>query len=258
MTESNSGLSGQNKKIEGRESGGLPRDFFDLQIKFARKLSEVSRRPLNDVLLDSTLLYNRLGMGGKPDSNNPLWQEFISGMQEQDLTNYIYQFYLNSKNKKIEAGKERLMFGCFRYDYDPTSKVVRVHIGNIGKSGSPLTNPEQRKQELRQMFEHIKYTYPETQQVKGDSWLYNLQKYRDLFPPEYTARLEEYDFKYQEFSVWGQFLDRNNNVRSESTEEFLKSLDSVKDEREIYKAFPLRPLRVETGIENFYNFVGLN
>lgn len=258
MTESNPGLPGENQKIEGKESGGLPREFFDIQIKFARKLSEVSGRPFNDVLLDSTLLYNRLGMGGKPDPNNPLWQEFISGMREQDLTNYAYQFYLRSKNKKIEAGKERLMFGCFRYDYDPASKAVRIHIGNIGKSRSPLANREQRKQELRQMFENIKQTHPEAQQVKGDSWLYNLQKYRDLFPPEYTARLEEYDFEYQNFSVWGQFLDRNNNIRPEKAEEFLKSLDSVKDEREIHKAFPLRPLRVETSIENFYNFLGLN
>ncbi len=100
MTESNSGLPDQNKKIENKESKEYPREFFDIQIKLARKLSEISGRPFNDVLLNNTNLYKRLGCGSKLDPSNPLWQEFISGMQEQDLTNYTYQFYLRFKKQK--------------------------------------------------------------------------------------------------------------------------------------------------------------
>ncbi len=253
MTESNSGLPGQIKTIEGKESKEYSREFFDIQIKFARKLSEVSGRPLDDVLFNSTNLYKRLGVGSKLDPSNPLWQEFISGMQVHDLTNYTYQFYLRLKNRRIETDRERLTFGCFRYDYNPDSKIVRIHFGNRQASGSPLDDPEKRRQELRQMFEYIKKNHPDAEEVKGGSWLYNLQKYRDIFPPEYTSNLGEYDSKYQGLSIWGQFLDRNNNVRSKKAEEFLKSLDGVKDEREIYKAFPLHPLSAGTGIENFYN-----
>ncbi|MEI6659883.1 MAG: hypothetical protein WCK91_00485 [bacterium] len=257
MTESNSGLPDQNKKIEAKESKGYPQEFFDIQIKLARKLSSISGRHLGDVLIKNTNLYKRLGCVGKPDPSDPLWQEFISGIQEQDLTDYTYQFYLRFKDRKIEADKDRLTFGCFRYDYDPDSKIVRIHFGNRQASGSPLDNPEERRQELRNMFEYIKKNHSDAQEVKGGSWLYNLKKYRDIFPPEYTSNLVEYDSKYAGFSIWGQFLDRDTNIKPEKIKEFLASLDRAKNEKEILQSFPLHPLSAGTNIENFYRDLGI-
>ncbi|MFZ2523002.1 MAG: hypothetical protein WAW92_01310 [Minisyncoccia bacterium] len=258
MTESNSELPDQNKKSKGKESKGYPREFFDIQIKLARKLSEISGRPINDVLLNNTNLYKRLIGGGKPDSSNPFWQEFISGIEEQDLTNYTYQFYLRFKDRRIQTDKERLTFGFFRYDYDPDSKIVHIHFDPKQTPGSPLGDTEKRRQELRQMFEYIKKNHPDMEKVKGGSWLYNVKKYRDIFPPEYTSNLGEYDSKYQGFSIWGQFLDRNTEIRPEKVKEFIESLDGAKNEEEILQAFPLRPLSASTSITNFYNFLGIN
>ncbi len=108
------------------------------------------------------------------------------------------------------------------------------------------------------MFEYIKKNHPDAQEVNGGSWLYNLQKYRNIFPPEYTSNLGEYDSKYEGFSIWGQFLDRNTKIRSEKVKEFIESLDRAKNEKEILQAFPLHPLSAGTGIENFYKFLRLN
>jgi hypothetical protein len=258
MTESNTGLPGVNPRIERRESKEYPREFFDLQIKFAKKLSEVSGQPISDTLLNGTNLYKRLGLEGKPNSDNPLWQQYISGFEGSDPTGYTYQVYLNSKDQRIKKDSERLTFGCFRYDYEPADQTVRIHFGNRTESGSPLDDPEKRRQELRQMFEYIKKNHPDAKQVKGGSWLYNVPKYKNIFPPEYTATSAPYDSGYQGFSIWGQFLDRNNNVRKEKAEEFLESLSKAKNQEEVLHAFPDRPLSAGTGIENFYKFLGLN
>jgi hypothetical protein len=41
------------------------------------------------------------------------------------------------------------------------------------------------------MFAHIRQHVPQATAVRGNSWLYNLEAYRRLYPPAYTAVLPE-------------------------------------------------------------------
>lgn len=255
MTELNPGSNTPSpiRRIEGNEQKELDRDFFDLQVQFAKRLSQVTGKPFFEILLTHTILYNRFGLGKVADSSNPVWLEFISG-GEEGITDRAYQLYLKPK----DAAPKKLSFGCFRHDYRPEEKAVYIHFSNKEKSESPFANPEKRKQELKEMFEYIKKTFPEAKFVRGHSWLYNEEKYKKLFPPEYTANLElDHNFS-NGFSTWGQFLDRRSKTKSEEARFFTENLDSAKSEQEVLDAFPKKVFNAQTSIEDFYKYLGVD
>src|SRR3989344_3891984 len=164
------------ENTENQESREYTKEYFELQVKFAQRLSEVSGISLADALLDYTNLYRRFALGRRGDSSNPIWQEFASWQENEDIAERAYQLYLKSRETKKEEESQSPTFGCFKYDYVPTSKTIQIHFKNKEKSGSPFSDLNKRKQELREMFAHIKANHPEAQEVQGGSWLYNLGK----------------------------------------------------------------------------------
>ena len=51
--------------------------FFDLQLRFAQRISELSGLPLPRVLLEYTNLYVRFGLGRDFRPGNPVWQAYL-------------------------------------------------------------------------------------------------------------------------------------------------------------------------------------
>ena len=107
------------------------------------------------------------------------------------------------------------------------------------------------------MFEYIKAHHPEAEYVRGDSWLYNVDKYKEIFPSEYSAHPELSHKPYLALSTWGQFLDRNHQTRPEAYDSFKHSLQAAHTQDEVLKSIPKRPLQVSTNIENFYRDLGV-
>jgi hypothetical protein len=244
------------KSLEGNEKKEHDKDFFSLQIEFAKKLAEVSGEKFSDVLLHSTTLYRRFRLGKVLDPNNPIWLEFLS-KTDGDLAQRAYEFYVQGENREDQRLK-RIKFGCFQHDYNPTEKTVFIHFGNQEKTDSPFQDQEKRKQELRTMFEYIKKHYPEAEYVRGHSWLYNLEKYRSLFPKEYTDNLEVDQHPTTGLSTWGQFLDRQLKTRPDLAAVFLQKISSAKNKQEILDAFPNKVLKPKTRIEDFYRFYNIS
>jgi hypothetical protein len=132
-----------------------------------------------------------------------------------------------------------------------------MHFGNTEKWGSPFDDIEKRKQELKTMFEYIKEHYPEAEYVRGDSWLYNLENYKKIFPSEYSANRDPSRTPYLALSTWGQFLDRNHKTKPEDFNSFKQRLQAAQTWDEALKSIPLIPLRTGTSIENFYRDLGI-
>jgi len=69
--------------------------FFDLQLQFANKVTDLSGLPLAGVLLEYTNLYIRFGLGRDFDPAHPTWQEYLAGLQDtDDIREWTYAFYL--------------------------------------------------------------------------------------------------------------------------------------------------------------------
>ena len=60
-----------------------PKGFFDLNLRFAQKVAELSGQPFEIALLHDTNLYIRFGLGRDFDATNSSWQEYLAGLHLQ-------------------------------------------------------------------------------------------------------------------------------------------------------------------------------
>ncbi len=233
-----------------------PRRFFELNLLFAQRIAEVSTQTLDDALLNYTILYTRFGLGRDFDPANPTWQEYLDGLRRvQDLTAYTDEFYRTRPARPdLPAGQPD--FGCFSYEVWPDSRI-RLHFHNADTSDyGPLSGQriDARLSELRQMFRHLKRYIETPTTVVGGSWLYNIEAYRRLFPPAFlaTARVSYADYPF--LVLWGQFLDRNGQIKEDLAGQFLDCLKAHCDLEGIKRCFPFPVWRLECPVHFFYEF----
>jgi hypothetical protein len=242
----------------------LAHDFLDLQLRFAEALAGRTGRALGETVALYTNFHRRFGLGlvtGLPDT--PEWAAYadrLAGLRHHDdRLDWTLEFYDRSPPETPPPGRHT--FGCFACD-PPEAGQVRIHFANRDADGtSPLAAAKLalRQGELRSMFDFVRVAYPDAASVRGGSWLYNLDAYRRLFPPDYAAsrRMPERPLSFQGYSSWGQFLDHRGAVRAAPTRQFLAGLADL-DPGRIGAAFPLPALEVTAPIESFYDCYGIS
>jgi hypothetical protein len=233
--------------------------FFDLQLQFAQKVAGLSGMSLDQALLEYTNLYIRFGLGRAFDPAQPAWREYVAGLQDaDDAGEWTYRFYLT----RPAAAPPGIVAtcGCFSYARLRDDRI-RLHFLNVETDGhSPLGRDRvgQRLADLSTLFESVKRTQRSPLRVLGVSWLYNLDAYRRLFPPAYTAsaRVAEPP-RFRNMPLWGQFLDRHGQVRTSPAREFLDRLERQHGLDGLSRCFPLPVLSAEAPVEAFYDFYGI-
>lgn len=271
--------TGQENVIENDETPKyrLPKEYFDLQLKFASAVAKKFNKPLSDILLTHTNLHRNFRQAF-PDrrDDNPVWQEYLKRISDKQndfeaLVDETHRFYLEPHESNI-LFREMPEFGFFTFDYvpdenDPNRAVVEIHtVSGPDKEkneASPIGEKErpQRLQDLHDLFQFIKdhpKEFPHLRkEVQGGSWLYDPEKkgYRELFPPEYiaSAQVEKKDL-FQGLGSWGQFFDRTGRVNEKVAKQLLDNLEGVTNFEDIYKAFPYKTHTTQAPIEAFYNY----
>jgi hypothetical protein len=189
----------------------LSRGFFDLQIQFAENAARVKGISFAEALRNSTCLHRRFGLPALFNENHVVWAQFIAAIRTSEFpANVAYEFYLRHAPPRKPTGN------CFSYDVDANSKTVHIHFANNDDDErGPLCDArrDMRLTELRSMYADIRSKHPEVTTVRGSSWLYGLEQYRRLFPPQYIASVQTHRPNTKSMSVWGQFVDRNGQVR---------------------------------------------
>lgn len=240
-----------------------PKEFVALQVKFAYKIAEISNQPLADVLMDYTLLRQIFCLRVSRTIPNPLWDEFIHGLlKHPDPSEWAYQFHLRRMSELPEPRlREHDDFGCFSYNYPwREPRLLRLHFMNRDTSGQGAlsrTRMRIRKTELTEMFRHIKVNHSDAKKVRGCSWLYNIEAYCRLFPPDYikTARPVEHDLGF--WTSWGQFIHRNGQLRESAAVQFSECLREQTTVDGCLGCFPYQRLNPICNIEVFYDFYGV-
>jgi hypothetical protein len=115
-----------------------------------------------------------------------------------------------------------------------------------------------RRHELESMFAHIRKRFPNAGHVEGHSWLYGTEAYRQLFPEAYvrSRSLIASGNRFQGMSRWGQFLDREGNIKPAPKEALLRNIERLHGDR-LWEAFPLPSFRVRAPIDVFYACYGI-
>jgi hypothetical protein len=230
--------------------------FFDLQLRFADRVTVLSGLPLPRVLLEYTNLYIRFGAGRDFDAAHPTWREYLTGLQDADDGRaWTYRFYLG-RREAMAAPSVVATFGCFSYARSGGDRI-RLHFRNAETGGhSPLgiERLRQRTDELADLFEHVGQSQSQPLTVSGASWLYNLGAYRRLFPASYVATARVMGRRFQRMPLWGQFLDRDGEIKERVTRPFLERLDRQASLDNLDQCFPLQVLSVEAPVGEFYQF----
>lgn len=235
------------------------RDYFDIQLRFAEHIARQTSRTLPDAYLTFTNLHGRFGFG-RVDNGVPsaAWVRYADGLEQcathrerLDWTLAVYE------EAPAQDGGER-PFGCFSYELLSAEPIVRIHFSNRDSADGlgPLARGkiERRTDELRAMFAYLGAQHPHVQTVRGGSWLYNIEAYRRLFPPQYAASTFEPErVRLDGTSSWGQLLDFKGCVKLAMRQALLANLQHL-DVAAPWKAFPLRALGALAPIEAFYRF----
>ncbi len=158
--------------------------------------------------------------------------------------------------------ERRARFGCFTHDPPNDEGQVRIHFSSRDSEGGvgPLAGwkVSRRVAELAQMFGAIRAAHPVAETVRGGSWLYNLEAYRRLFPPEYAeARHAPPRVGLNGTSSWGQLIDHLGAVKQDVAAVFLRNLRDELDPAAPWLVFPFRALITSAPIETFYRFYGI-
>jgi hypothetical protein len=233
--------------------------FFDLQLRFAEAVAARSGRPLADVVLGFTNFYVRFGLGRDFDPAHPDWRCYVAGLREAgDVREWTYRYYC-ARGADRGAPAVAATFGCFAYARLPDGRL-RLHFDNVETGGrSPLgpARREHRVTELRALVEHVARTEPPDACLRGGSWLYNLEAYRQLFPPSYLASATPLRGLFRHMPLWGQFLARDGTVRETPARAFVGRLERQSSADDVEECFPLRPLAVEAPVAEFRRFYGV-
>jgi hypothetical protein len=70
------------------------KEFFDLQLQFARRVAEISGAPLEQAILDYTNLYIRFAIDRSFSPEHPVWLDYVEGLKcASDIDEWTYRFY---------------------------------------------------------------------------------------------------------------------------------------------------------------------
>jgi hypothetical protein len=239
-------------------TGPYARGFFDLQVDFAETVSALSGRPLERTLLEHTNFYIRFGFGRDFDADHPGWREYLAALRDaKDPREATYRFY-RTRPPVVAPPGIVATFGCFAYAR-LSSDRIRLHFRNAEPDGaSPLAKDrmERRLAELAALFAHVKQTAPEQVRVGGASWLYNLGAYRRLFPESYLATARVAHGRFRHMPLWGQFVNRNGEVREHLARAFRERLARQSSLDGLDECFPLQVLALEAPLREFHEFYG--
>jgi hypothetical protein len=235
-----------------------PQGFFDLNFRYAQRISEVSGLSIGDAMLNYTHLYLAFGLGRSFDPTLPAWVEFLSRLAlSSDPLDWINQTYARLSGGLPPPEPEN-SFGGFSYAVWEGGRV-RLHFRVVSGSSSPLqrTQMPARLRELRPMFAHLRANVRDVRTVLGGSWLYNIEAYRRLFPAGYLATAAPEEPETQFIALWGQFLDHNRQVKPDLAARFLDAIARQSTLEGLLNAFPYPVLRLEGPVEEFYKFYGV-
>ena len=235
------------------------REFFDLQLMFARAVAARSGLALARAILDYTNCYIRFGLGRDFDPEHPRWQEYVAGLREtDDHGDWTHRFYLTCP-ATTPPGLVATV-GCFGYAR-LSAQRLRLHFLNAETAGrSPLATERQseRLAELAALFERVKRAEPNDSRMVGASWLYNVAGYRRLFPASYLATARVAYGRFRHLPLWGQFVDRNGEIRKAPAAEFRERLARETDPAQLERCFPLPVLQLEAPVSAFFDQYGVS
>ncbi len=235
------------------------RDFFELQLRFAGHMAQRTGTPLAEAVIRFTNFHRRFGFGDPDKGVAAAWADYVTSLQRladlEEQTRWTQAFFRDAPEEKPPPGQH--LFGCFGCEAPDDRGIVRIHFVSVDDDGlGPLHRSKvlRRQRELAAMFAFVRRHYPSAARVRGISWLYHIDAYRRLLPPEYSASAAAPVWvRLNGTSSWGQFIRHDGSIKPALRDAFLRNFDAM-DVAAPWRSFPLPALIVTAPLEIFTAF----
>lgn len=233
--------------------------YFEIQLRLARCMAELTGEPLGEVVRNHTNLHRRLGLGVPAFVEpGPTWAAFVADLEASpSLADQVAltQAAFRQAVEEVLPLTGQTGFGCFAHEAPNAEGGVKIHFNNrdTDDDGGPLARVKQprRLTELAAMVRHITAIHPDATHIKGGSWLYHLEAYRRLFPPAYVATTAPHPGPHLTgTSTWGQLIDSQEAIRPAIRDAVVANLVTL-DPKAPWRVFPYQPLTPSASVEAF-------
>lgn len=230
--------------------------YFSLQLRFAAHYARLAHVPLREAVDTCTNLRRRFGWMDAAGAAR--WQAFLRGIDDDADHAQLLRHACGIHAARGPAAAVANSFGCFSYAMQAQG-VLRIHFMDAeapaGDGPGPLARARmhERVAELRALFAHVRAHQPQAATVLGVSWLYNLDAYKRLFPPEYGASAAPAAFPLHltGSSTWGQVVDHRQQVKPEMRDALMARLDTMTVEAP-WRVFPLQAKVARAPVASFH------
>lgn len=234
--------------------------YFEAQLRLAGRMAELMGVVLGEAAYRHTNLSRRFGQG-VPVLTPPTEAWLAYAVRLEAASSLAEQVALSQAMFRAatdEATPRAGRFGCFAFE-TPKDGVVKIHFSNrdTDAAGGPLASAkiERRKAELAAMVRSIAARHPDATHIAGRSWLYNIEAYRRLFPPDYVATraIAPGPVYLSGTSSWGQLIDSRETIRADVRDALMANLAHL-DAEAPWTAFPFPVLAVQAPVGTFLRF----
>ncbi len=266
MTGADSVTEADGMGPKGMAAAHIAREFFGVQLHYADVLSAKAGIPLVESITFHTNFHRLFAYGNlskqPADPGFLNLAERVAEIREPDgQLDVLVDAYADRPPDPWPS--DRFQFGNhFACEAPTDSGVVRIHFRNRFNEDAhgPLhaSNFEKRRAELTTMFATIVKRWPESKAIVGQSWLYNTQGYRRLFPAAYSDSRTPVTGPraIHGLSTWGQFLDFRGRAKPAIVEAFKRNLDALNIEQP-WLSFPCQVFTTTAPIEAFRDEYGV-
>jgi hypothetical protein len=239
-------------KIEHSEPPLISKDFFALQLEFAKELYRQAKQKNPELNLIDTIKRvapQTTWQAIEYDKNtNTFADVFKTGITEENILDEVYENYRLEEKAEVENidpydGPNR-KFGPLFYvtpeDETPGEEAgkdnISFHFSNDYKlSSAQLLNIEERKKDIQSMLNDIKLNHPKIKTLSTASWLLDAIPESimiKLFPQSFidSIRVKETKVGWRLGTmIWGQFLDARGNVKKRLADELLNNVRNMQE-----------------------------
>lgn len=235
-----------------------PIEYFDLTSKFALKVADVKSIDIKEALTFYTDIRRRFYIQGELSVDNPQVIEFFNKyFDSKNIAGSMRKFHIIQKRKYRKEDLNKKYFGVFTFDYNKESKVVQLHtsVDTVKKGETSAFSHEhlnKTRSDIKQMFEYIKSVHPDAKEVFIYSWIVNIQAFKRLFFNGFGEENVEVFWNFTGQSIWGQFMNKYQQVKLDKKQEFLDCIASKNSYDDVLNCFEYKPVRCTYAIEKFH------
>lgn len=252
---------------QGRVEVPLAREYYDFQFSIAKEIAQKTGLPVMEAIASYAPAIRGEALLLSEDGTR--W-ETPDGVTEENIVDTALHNRLMEVSANPIPYHAGQRYGCSYYTVDDKRPIVYIHFFNAEfDTAGPLSKAKlpQRMNEIADVMQEIRTLHPQAEQVHGESWLYNLEAYRRLYPEGYTAHLQESDDPKiwgRGTTIWGQFIDSDSNLKQDLADSFLSRVKKLPSDiavsevpKLLLEALPLKPLRAQGDIADFYKLYGI-